>query len=545
MNNERRNIVLAIVACIGFYLAFNSYMAKKYPQQNKPVSAESQSTTPADQQSTVEAKPSVQSPELSSSTPSEQFSRLDASLLEFDGPELKIRMNQDNSSISSVELKKYRQSNSIESAPLQLIDGGLSLQGYVGKRDEPVIGFNGTKTDRGLSFSRTEGNWLITQNFEMPQSGYVVAVDVSFKNISDRSQDLVAGVLIRENIQPSKASGGFFSAPSLQHASLVKDDSAGFKKVAVDDFCKDFSEDGLPAFNGKSEKIKYLGLDRHYFIQAITPKVDKLDYQVTRSPERSGDGCPIAIHISQPQGTIAPGESVSIQLDTYLGPKEVSLMGAHSRDLESSLDLGWFGVVGAPLLHALKAVNAFVGNFGIAIIIITILLKLLFFPLNQAAAVSMKKMQKLQPQMQSLREKYKDDPRRQQQELMKFMSTHKINPAKGCLPILPQIPVFIAFYNVLSHAIELRHAPFYGWLSDLAAADPYYVTPILLGAGMFLQQKLTPNPSMDKAQERIMLMMPIIFTAMFFSLPAGMVLYMITNTIVSIAQQQWINRRLN
>ena len=153
-------------------------------------------------------------------------------------------------------------------------------------------------------------------------------------------------------------------------------------------------------------------------------------------------------------------------------------------------------------------------------------------------------MQKLQPEMNKLREKFKDDPQRQQRELMAFMSQNKVNPFKGCLPILPQIPVFIAFYNVLSQSIELRHAPFYGWLQDLAARDPYYVTPLLLGVLMFIQQKLTPNPGMDKNQERIMLMMPIIFTFMMLSLPAGMVLYMMTNTIVSILQQQWLNRKL-
>ncbi len=157
----------------------------------------------------------------------------------------------------------------------------------------------------------------------------------------------------------------------------------------------------------------------------------------------------------------------------------------------------------------------------------------------------MKKMQKLQPEMQKIREKHKDDPQAQQKELMQFMAANKINPAKGCLPILPQIPVFIAFYNVLSQSIELRHAPFFGWIHDLSAHDPYYISPVILGIGMFIQQKLTPNPSMDKTQEKIMLMLPIVFTAMMLSLPAGMVLYMITNTIVSIAQQRWLNRKLN
>jgi len=187
--------------------------------------------------------------------------------------------------------------------------------------------------------------------------------------------------------------------------------------------------------------------------------------------------------------------------------------------------------------------GAAVGNI-MAIIIVTLILKMAFYPLTRAAAISTKRMQKLQPEMNALKERLKDDPARQQRELMAFMSKNKVNPFKGCLPILPQVPVFIAFYNVLSQAIELRHAPFYGWLTDLSSKDPYYITPILLGIGMFLQQKLTPNPGMDKNQEKIMLFMPIIFSLMMLSLPAGMVLYMITNTLVSIAQQQWLNRRL-
>ena len=128
---------------------------------------------------------------------------------------------------------------------------------------------------------------------------------------------------------------------------------------------------------------------------------------------------------------------------------------------------------------------------------------------------------------------------------MAFMSKNKVNPAKGCLPILPQIPVFIAFYNVLSQAIELRQAPFIGWITDLSIADPYYISPLLLGVGMFVQQKLTPNPGMDKTQARVMMMMPLIFTVMMLSMPAGMVIYMLTNTIISIGQQQWLNRKLD
>lgn len=185
-----------------------------------------------------------------------------------------------------------------------------------------------------------------------------------------------------------------------------------------------------------------------------------------------------------------------------------------------------------------------VSNWGVAIILFTILLKLLFYPLTRAAAVSMHKMKKLQPEMTKLREKYQDDPRMQQQELMRFMSQNKVNPMKGCLPILPQIPVFFAFYRVLSTSLDLRHAPFFGWIQDLSASDPYYVTPLLMGLAMFLQQKLTPTAGMEKAQERVMMMLPLIFTLMMLTLPSGMVLYMLTNTVVSILQQQWLNHKL-
>ena len=208
--------------------------------------------------------------------------------------------------------------------------------------------------------------------------------------------------------------------------------------------------------------------------------------------------------------------------------------------LKQTIKFGWFALIAEP--HwGLKGLYNYVNNYGIAIIIITLLLKLLLFPLTKSSVLSMKKMQKLNPQMNKIREKYKNDPQRQQKEIMAFMAKHKINPMKGCVPVLAQTPVFIAFYNVLSQAIELRHAPFFFWIQDLSVADPYYVTPILMGAGMFFQQKLTPNASMDPSQEKVMMMMPVIFSVMMIS-PAGMVLYMLTNTMVSIIQQQILNK---
>lgn len=200
-------------------------------------------------------------------------------------------------------------------------------------------------------------------------------------------------------------------------------------------------------------------------------------------------------------------------------------------------------MIAHPLLLAIKGLHKFTGNYGIAIILLTFLLKILFFPLTKQAAHSAAKMKKLNPEMAKIREKYKSDQQKMQMELMKFMGAHKINPMKGCLPILPTIPVFFALFRVLSASIDLRHAPFYGWITDLSAKDPYFVTPVILTGFMFIQQKMTPMTGMDKSQERIMTFMPVIFGVMMITLPSGLVLYMLTNTVVSIAQQQYLNRK--
>jgi YidC/Oxa1 family membrane protein insertase len=218
-------------------------------------------------------------------------------------------------------------------------------------------------------------------------------------------------------------------------------------------------------------------------------------------------------------------------------------MEAFAPELVASIDLGWFGFLAKPLFRVTQKAEQLTGNWGVAIILVTLLLKTLFFPLNRQASISMKKMNQLKPDMDRIREKFKDDKAAQQQEIMKFMTANKINPMKGCLPILPQIPVFFAFYRILSTSIELRHAPLMGWIQDLSSADPYYITPVLLGVAQFIQQKLTPTAGMDKAQERMMMMLPLVFTVMMLSLPSGMVLYMLVNTIVSIGQQKWLNRR--
>jgi len=194
-----------------------------------------------------------------------------------------------------------------------------------------------------------------------------------------------------------------------------------------------------------------------------------------------------------------------------------------------------------PMLVVLNFVEKYLGNYGLAIILVTIIIKLIFYPLSKHSLKSMRDMQQLQPQLAALKEKYKDDKDKMNKELMGMYKRYKVNPLGGCLPMVLRIPVFIALYEVLYVAIELRHAPLFFWIHDLSAKDPYYITPLIMGATMFLQQKMTPS-TMDPNQAKIMLIMPVVFTFMFLSFPSGLVLYWLVNNILTVGQQYYIQK---
>ena len=225
----------------------------------------------------------------------------------------------------------------------------------------------------------------------------------------------------------------------------------------------------------------------------------------------------------------------------YAGPKEYDRLKALGHGLDKAVDFGWFTFLAKPVFVSLKFFYGLVRNYGWAIIIITFIIKLLFAPLTHKSQKSMKRMQKLQPYFAELKEKFKGDPQRLNREMMELYKKHKVNPMSGCLPMVIQIPVFIALYNVLNNSIELRQAPFMWWLHDLSAKDPYYVLPIVMGASMLLMQKMTPT-AMDPKQNKIMMMMPVIMTFMFISLPSGLVLYFTVSNALSMAQQLYINK---
>ncbi|HSI38754.1 MAG TPA: membrane protein insertase YidC [Methylotenera sp.] len=284
----------------------------------------------------------------------------------------------------------------------------------------------------------------------------------------------------------------------------------------------------------------WVGLLQHYFVSAWIPK-DGLarDFYTKKLTENI-----FLIGTKSPLATIAPGASLTVPARLFSGPQAQKELKAAAPGLEYTVDYGWLTVVASPLFWLLSKIHGFVGNWGVAIILLTILIKAAFFKLSATSYRSMAQMRELAPRLQAMKEKFGDDRQKMQMAMMELYKKEKINPMGGCLPILIQIPVFIALYWVLLGSVELRHAPFFGWIKDLSAIDPYYILPILMGATMIIQTRLNPKPT-DPIQAKVMTWMPVIFSVFFFFFPAGLVLYWLVNNILSITQQWYINKMIH
>jgi YidC/Oxa1 family membrane protein insertase len=251
----------------------------------------------------------------------------------------------------------------------------------------------------------------------------------------------------------------------------------------------------------------------------------------------------LAYQLIYPLIPLAPGQEKAYSFSLYLGPKDIEILKKQGVRLERTIDFGWFDIIAKPLLLSLKFFYRFLGNYGLAIILLTIIIKIIFWPLTHKSFQSMKEMQKIQPEIAKLKEKYKNNKEEFARQQMGLYKKYKVNPLGGCLPMLLQIPVFIALYRSLMDSIELRHANFISfWINDLSAKDPTYVAPIIMGLSMLLQQKMTPSAA-DPAQAKMMMFMPLIFTVMFLNFPSGLVIYWLVNNVLSIAQQLYINKK--
>jgi YidC/Oxa1 family membrane protein insertase len=291
----------------------------------------------------------------------------------------------------------------------------------------------------------------------------------------------------------------------------------------------------------KTANDGWLAMVQHYFAAAFVPPEKTAREFYARKLDNANV---YQAGLIVPMGEIAPGATGTTAVKLYAGPQEQAALKQVAPGLDLVVDYSWLTVIAAPIFWALQFIHGIVGNWGWAIVVLTIIIKAIFFPLSAASYKSMAKMRVLTPRLMQLKERYADDKQRLNQEMMKMYQTEKVNPLGGCLPIVIQIPVFIALYWVLLGAVEMRGAPWILWIKDLASADPYYILPVIMMVSMFIQTKLNPTPP-DPIQARVMMLMPLIFGVMFFWFPAGLVLYWVVNNILSIAQQWQITRMID
>ncbi len=336
-----------------------------------------------------------------------------------------------------------------------------------------------------------------------------------------------------------------------QYAQLLRR-SKGIERSMFD--VDSYSFDGPQTYNGdKAEKhsrddledkgpVEYSTSDgwvaaiQHHFLSAIIPEPGSPHvYRV----EVKGDT--MIASVVGAKRTVEPGASETFSRELFVGPKIQSQLGELHERLKLTVDYGWLTILSQPMFWLLAFIYDYVGNWGVSIILVTVLIKLVFYKMTETSGRSMAKMRNLQPRIKALQERYKDDRQQLSQQMMDLYKREGVNPAAGCLPILIQMPFFLAFYWVLIESVEMRQAPFALWITDLSTRDPYFILPLIMGAAMLLQQKLNPAPA-DPVQARVMQIMPIMFTGFFAFFPSGLVLYWATNTVLSIAQQWKINK---
>lgn len=449
--------------------------------------------------------------------------------------------------LRSFELRDYRATVAPDSPLLQMVqfpgDGGLPLG--VGLLGEHVAALDdggvvyaveeGTAADgsRPLTFTgQLPGGATITKRITIPPQDYLWSVDVAVDRVPSGYTQL--SLAWNEGIDPAGADA----------AEIVFDQVLVLQRNKTQSFLFTSFEGTAPV--DLAGDIDWLAFSGRYFLAAMIPQAEPTN-SLRAWARRSADQVQSRL--------IFPAGVFRTHADLYVGPKNIDRLEAVGHGLRKAVDLGWFTVVALPLLQALDFLHGFTGNYGVAIILLTVLIKVLFYPLTKKSFQSMRDMQKLQPEMQRLRERYKDKPEEMNRAIMELYREHKVNPLGGCLPMLLQLPVFVGLYNALLNAVELRHAPFIGWITDLSAPDrlgslqlPFVQHPgipvltIIMGASMLVQQWMTPSPA-DPTQQRVMMIMPVMFTFMFINFPSGLVLYWLVNNILTIAQQYAMMRQ--
>lgn len=542
MDNKRLIIAIALAAMI--FVAWNLMFPQRNVQQNQNTqtaqttgaNAETQAANSAD----VPLQPQIETRKIT-----------------IDHPLFIAEFDEKGAMITSFKLKKYHETAEDSSPYKELLTDefnmtqvGLHPVGapanswnnvvYTANVDSDTI----TVTDKpfAITFSMIDQNGIkVDKCFTFNPESYVINFDTFITNLTEAPWNNALAFEL-EGVNQN----------AIKNQQMVSTTAVMFngKLTNIKTRPKDFKENNFSA----EGRLDWIASQSRYFIMAIMPNVPA-PTTVTTVPTSE------KTHVTSlytDKFELMPGDSKKITNLLYFGPKEIDTLKSVGHNLNKSVNFGFFDFLAKPFLWFMKQIYSVIPNYGVAIIILTLVIKIILFPLGTKSYKSMNQMKKLQPLIKEIQDKYKDDKMRISQETMALYKTYKINPAKGCLPMVVQIPVFFALYRMLYNAIELHHAPFIGWIKDLSAPDrlfdfgitlPFMEPPIgipvltlLMGASMFLQQKMAP-PMGDPAQRRIMMLMPIMFTVIFINFSSGLVLYWFTNNIFSILQQYYVQKK--
>ncbi len=538
-------ILISFLILVGyqyFFVGFKSnetVVEGQNKQENSQVVEQSQGSQQQAQQ--------LISPQNTASSAPPAMNQQDAQSVSVDTDLYTATISDAGGTIKSFVLKEHTETSAADSSGKQLMENSPKL-GYPLKfswgsvipaemyfqLENQTVTFKDGKGELRMSAIAPSG-LKVEKKFVFHKNSYLMELVITVSNPTTQSLQGIAQLSqVNVPFQESTAFNRFlFNGPAVYHNNQLKIFKA-----------KEF-EDGPKSVQGVFDWVAYEGT---YFMCAIMPEsTDQASFTM------QGNDDYVYTQLTGGLDTVGPGENKTYSYRIFYGPKKLSVLKNIGYNLDKSIDFGWFDLIAKPTLKLLNFFYRYVHNYGIAIIMVTVIFKALFWPITQKGLKSMKNMQKLQPKMVKLKEKYKDDPTAMNREVMNLYKTYKVNPLGGCLPMVLQIPVFFALYKVLLLCIELRHAPFMLWISDLSAPDrlwigfdiPYVgglpVLTLLMGASMFLQQKMTPTTA-DPTQAKIMMMLPVVFTFMFVNFASGLVLYWFTNNLLSIFQQQMINR---
>ncbi len=501
-------VILSIIILIGW-----SYFFQKKPVPQKPKPVEESPLKPEPSAEMKEEKPLMTEPTV-------PFVPTDAkaSNVVVETDLYKAVFSTKGATVKYWELKNYEDQNGM---PVVLLKEpgvipplGIIFEGPDRNLPQKLIYATNTKrlvlSDQG----KTRGDVIFTYS----NHGISIRKKFVFYNNDFKVDVSIGSVNTPSYLLPVGTDFGVFDKKQREHkgpVALIGSDREEF-------------DEGLKSSRYFTGNIRWIAQEDKYFAAAIIPLTPVEGANVWKE-ESSAE---IALRLKPQKNDFI----------FYAGPKEYDRLKQFGTGLEHIVDFGWFAFIAMPLFWVLKFFYKFLGNYGLAIILLTIIVRVPFIPIMHKSQKSMKKLQKIQPMMAELKEKYKKDSQKMQKEMMSLYKKHKVNPVSGCLPMFLQVPIFIALYNVLLKAIELRGAPFVLWITDLAAKDPYYVFPIVMGITMVIQQKMTPS-AMDPKQAKMMMMMPIVFTFLFLTFPAGLVLYWLINNLIGIIQQYYANKK--